>query len=117
MRAFVLSIALILFAFSALAFEIEENVQFPAANPTAELRVISTADADLFAPFVTAFQALNPGIVAQDGLAIVGAGKLDAASVQLQAGQAAVGAVDHGPVRARRRAVGTRVAVGVVAAR
>jgi len=62
MRAIVLSLALILSAMPGRAFEIEEQVRFPAPNATAELRVISTADADLFAPFVTAFQALNPGV-------------------------------------------------------
>ncbi len=62
MRAIVLSLALILCALPGLAFEVEEHVHFPAANQTAELRVISTADADLFAPFVAAFQALNPSV-------------------------------------------------------
>jgi iron(III) transport system substrate-binding protein len=62
MRAFFCSLALILSALPGRAFEIEEHVHFPAANQSAELRVISTADADLFTPFITAFQALNPGV-------------------------------------------------------
>lgn len=62
MRAVVLSLALILAALRVAAFEIEEQVAFPAPNASAALRVISTADADLFAPFIEAFQARNPGI-------------------------------------------------------
>jgi iron(III) transport system substrate-binding protein len=65
MRAAVLSLALILASLgAALGFEIEEQVTFPASTDEAAvtLRVISTADADLFAPFVQAFQALNPGV-------------------------------------------------------
>ena len=62
MRAFVLSLALSLLALAAAAFEIEEQVSFPAEDATATLRVISTADADLFAPFIDAFQARNPAV-------------------------------------------------------
>lgn len=62
MRQLVLSVALILSASAAAAFEIEELVYFPAENETAELRVISTADTDLFAPFIAGFQAARPGI-------------------------------------------------------
>ncbi len=62
MRQLVLSLALSLVASAAPGFEIEELVQFPAENETAELRVISTADTELFAPFILEFQQANPGI-------------------------------------------------------
>jgi len=62
MRHLILSLALSLWALPLAAFETEELVQFPAENETVELRVISTADTELFAPFITAFQAQNPGI-------------------------------------------------------
>ncbi len=62
MRHLILSLALSLWALPAAAFETEELVFFPAENETLELRVISTADTELFAPFITAFQADNPGI-------------------------------------------------------
>ncbi len=62
MRAFVLSLALILLALPLWAFEVEEEVHFPSELDGPELRVISTADADLFAPFIQGFQARNPGV-------------------------------------------------------
>jgi iron(III) transport system substrate-binding protein len=58
----ILSLALSLWALPLAAFETEELVQFPAENETVELRVISTADTELFAPFIASFQARNPGI-------------------------------------------------------
>jgi len=62
MRAIVLSLALSLLAQTLTAFEIEEQASFPVPDPTAQLRVISTADAGLFTPFIEAFQADNPGV-------------------------------------------------------
>jgi len=62
MRQLVLSLALSFWALPIVAFETEELVLFPAENETVELRVISTADTELFAPFIAAFQADNPGI-------------------------------------------------------
>lgn len=62
MRRLILSLALTLIAASVQAFEIEELVQFPADGARVELRVISTADTDLFAPFIASFQAQNPGV-------------------------------------------------------
>ncbi len=46
----------------ALAFEIEEHVVYPAENPQAELRIISTADRSAFEPILLGFQSENPGI-------------------------------------------------------
>ncbi|WP_299780903.1 substrate-binding domain-containing protein [uncultured Roseobacter sp.] len=41
------------------AFEIEESRRYPAPGGT-ELRILSTADADVFEPIIAAFQALHP---------------------------------------------------------
>ena len=62
MRVLVLSLALSLVAQALAAFEIEERIAFPVPGATAHLRVISTADAGLFAPFIEAFQARNPAV-------------------------------------------------------
>ena len=43
-------------------FEIERETLYEATNPQRELKIISTADDDLFAPVVLAFQADNPGV-------------------------------------------------------
>ena len=44
---------------TASAFEIEERAVYPAANPQSELRIISTADRDVFEPIIQAFQVEN----------------------------------------------------------
>ncbi|MEL6126515.1 MAG: ABC transporter substrate-binding protein [Pseudomonadota bacterium] len=61
MRFAVLSI-LILLAAPLAAFEIEDETLFDVADPRRTLRVISTADTDLFAPLITAFQAEYPRV-------------------------------------------------------
>ncbi len=44
------------------AFEIEDHVLYTAAEPQTVLRVISTADRDVFEPILLAFQERNPTI-------------------------------------------------------
>ena len=44
----------------AAAFDIEEHRLFDAANPASQLRILSTADLAVFAPYITAFQSENP---------------------------------------------------------
>jgi iron(III) transport system substrate-binding protein len=44
------------------AFEIEEEVFFPAPEATETLQILSTADKDLFAPTIRAFQMQNPSV-------------------------------------------------------
>jgi len=48
----------------AMAFEIEEQTLFNSQQdePETVLRVISTADTELFAPIIHAFQSANPGV-------------------------------------------------------
>lgn len=46
----------------AAAFEIEDRRQYTAEDDRSVLRVISTADLDVFDPIIRAFQAANPGI-------------------------------------------------------
>ncbi|WP_071672621.1 ABC transporter substrate-binding protein [Nioella nitratireducens] len=62
MRTLILSLALTLLALPLRAYEVEEHVRFPSERAGPELRVISTADVDLFTPFILGFQARNPGI-------------------------------------------------------
>ncbi len=61
MRVPILAAVLGVLALAAQAFEIEDQTLFPADGADT-LRVISTADTDLFAPLVRSFQAANPGI-------------------------------------------------------
>ena len=57
-----LILAILLSATAAVAFEVEER-KFYAANPArSTLKIISTADLDVFDPFILAFQSANPGI-------------------------------------------------------
>jgi iron(III) transport system substrate-binding protein len=51
-----------LVATSAAAFEIEERARFAATPERSTLRIISTADLDVFTPILLAFQQANPGI-------------------------------------------------------
>ncbi len=51
-----------LWAAVAQAFEIEEQIFYPATPETAVLRIISTADRVAFEPVIHAFQAENPGL-------------------------------------------------------
>lgn len=43
-------------------FEIERQKNYEAQNPQQEIRILSTADIDVFEPILLAFQAQNPGI-------------------------------------------------------
>jgi iron(III) transport system substrate-binding protein len=62
MRILGLALGLILVGASALmAFEIEEERFYPGTGPVV-LRVISTADLDVFAPYLLGFQAKRPDI-------------------------------------------------------
>lgn len=51
-----------IWAQTALAFEIEERVVYPADHSGSEIRIISTADRTAFEPILLGFQAANPGI-------------------------------------------------------
>ncbi|MBT8460549.1 MAG: ABC transporter substrate-binding protein [Boseongicola sp.] len=51
--------AAIAFTYAAAAFEIEERASYVAPNPETELRIISTADRDVFEPILLAFQEEN----------------------------------------------------------
>ena len=52
-------IAALTFLNAAAAFEIEERATYTAPNPQTELRIISTADRDVFEPILLAFQEEN----------------------------------------------------------
>jgi len=52
-------IAALTFLNAAAAFEIEERATYTAPNPQSELRIISTADRDVFEPILLAFQGEN----------------------------------------------------------
>lgn len=61
--AFVLS--LLLFAKPLVAFELEAQRTYIADAETAQMRILSTADIDVFDPIIRAFQAQNPGLSLQ----------------------------------------------------
>ncbi|WP_298919386.1 ABC transporter substrate-binding protein [uncultured Roseobacter sp.] len=61
MRLACLAVLLSFCAPLAGAFEIEESRQYPA-NGSVTLRILSTADADVFEPIIEAFQDQNPAI-------------------------------------------------------
>lgn len=46
----------------APAFEIEENRSYPAVNQRSQLRIISTADINVFEPFIHRFQEIHPTV-------------------------------------------------------
>jgi iron(III) transport system substrate-binding protein len=60
--AFLSALIAMLQAWSATAFEIEDVTLFPVGNPSLTLKIISTADTELFTPLVLAFQQKNPTI-------------------------------------------------------
>ncbi|WP_425044738.1 ABC transporter substrate-binding protein [Primorskyibacter sp. S87] len=62
MRHHVLSLALIAFATISHAFEIEDHRGFGADEAIHELRIISTADIDVFEPIVERFLEENPRV-------------------------------------------------------
>ncbi len=57
-----LSLALAFFAAAAQGFEVETVSEFPGGRDGPLLRVISTADTDLFTPIILAFQKDNPDV-------------------------------------------------------
>ena len=59
MRDLVLAFGLILWGAAAGALEVEEEVIFPGATDTV-VSILSTTDAEAFAPVIAAFQAQNP---------------------------------------------------------
>ncbi|MCV3271550.1 ABC transporter substrate-binding protein [Roseobacter sinensis] len=65
MRHACLALLLSLAASLAHAFELEESRRYPAPG-SAELRILSTADADVFEPIIEAFQALYPIAITYD---------------------------------------------------
>jgi len=60
--AYIATLIWTLFGFSAQAFEIEDQVNYPAQFNDSVLKVISTADREAFEPIILAFQNQNPGI-------------------------------------------------------
>ncbi|MGR3502258.1 ABC transporter substrate-binding protein [Pseudaestuariivita sp.] len=63
MRGLALALWLILGAAATAAFEIEDQITYPARGTEAQrLSILSTADRPAFEPILTAFQAANPGI-------------------------------------------------------
>ncbi|GFE51009.1 periplasmic iron-binding protein [Roseobacter cerasinus] len=65
MRHTCLALLLSLWAVLACAFEIEESRSYPVPGGS-ELRILSTADADVFEPIITAFQAIYPIAITYD---------------------------------------------------
>ncbi|MBW4707268.1 extracellular solute-binding protein [Roseobacter sp. YSTF-M11] len=61
MRFACLALVLSLWSADAAAFEIEESRQYPAEG-AATLRILSTADADVFDPIIRAFQTRHPQV-------------------------------------------------------
>lgn len=56
-------IALFLMPFgNCLAFEVEDRIDYPASAATQSIRILSTADINVFEPIILAFQAENPKI-------------------------------------------------------
>ncbi len=56
---------LILLAQTAGALELEESRRYEVADPQSELRVLSTADVEVFEPIILAFQQENPATTVQ----------------------------------------------------
>lgn len=57
-----IAVASTLFASVAFGFEVEDRRMYPAEPEETVLRVISTADLDVFDPIIRAFQIQNPGV-------------------------------------------------------
>lgn len=51
----------LILAAQAAAFEVESETDFPVAEPSAHLRILSTADTQFFLPAIRSFQAAQPG--------------------------------------------------------
>ncbi len=60
--AFVATLILTMLSGAARSFEVEDHVIYRATPESGVLRVISTADRDVFEPIILAFQAENPGL-------------------------------------------------------
>lgn len=60
MRFSCLTLILSAFSLPLSALEIEEQRTYPATDPQANLRILSTADIDVFEPIITAFQEKHP---------------------------------------------------------
>ncbi len=58
----ILAAVFVLSSHPALSLEIEAEKNFPSASGGPELRILSTADLDIFSPIITEFQKENPGI-------------------------------------------------------
>jgi len=65
MRVISLTIGLILWAVTAPAFTLEESRQYDVAAPSVTLKILSTADVEVFEPIILAFQADNPDVAIQ----------------------------------------------------
>ena len=65
MRHFGFAALLSLLTVSANALELEESRSYPAEAATSELRILSTADVEIFEPIILAFQSENPGVAIQ----------------------------------------------------
>ena len=57
-----LILAILVSASTVAAFEVEERKFYPSDPTRSTLRIISTADLDVFDPFIIAYQNENPGI-------------------------------------------------------
>ncbi|MEM9581692.1 MAG: substrate-binding domain-containing protein [Pseudomonadota bacterium] len=65
MRHFGFAVGLIFMATGALCFELEESRRYPAPSGEATLRILSTADVDVFEPILLAFRDSHPAISIQ----------------------------------------------------
>jgi iron(III) transport system substrate-binding protein len=62
MRLAILALGLAAFVSPVSAFEVEATRDYPVSAAATELRILSTADIDVFEPIILAFQAKNPTI-------------------------------------------------------
>jgi iron(III) transport system substrate-binding protein len=65
MRHLGLAIVLTLFASASTALELEEQRTYPRDTAVKSLRILSTADAEVFEPIILAFQDLHPQFAIQ----------------------------------------------------
>jgi len=65
MRHFGFAALLTALACAAHALELEESRHYPAEGARTELRILSTADVDVFEPIILAFQSETPGVAIQ----------------------------------------------------
>lgn len=55
-------LALFNVSFAVQAFEVESEISFPVRDGDTDIRILSTADIDLFAPIIESFQDANPSV-------------------------------------------------------